>query len=59
MVAVCEGRGGVMSFYGGDYIDYCKYCDDRYSGIFKLKENENVFDGFDRWLREHGREVTE
>ena len=48
-----------MSFYGGDYIDYCKYCDDRYSGIFKLKENENVFDGFDRWLREHGREVRE
>lgn len=47
-----------MSFYGETYIDYCEYCDDRYSGIFKLKENENVFDGFDRWLKEHGREVT-
>lgn len=46
-----------MSFYGGTYIDYCKYCDDRYNGTFKLKENENVFDGFDRWLKEHGREV--
>ena len=32
-----------MSFYGGTYIDYCNYCDDRYSGIFKLKENENIF----------------
>jgi len=23
-----------MSFYGETYIDYCEYCDDRYSGIF-------------------------
>ena len=49
----------MMSFYGGDYIDYCEYCDDRYSGIFKLKENENVFDGFDRWLKKHGRKVAD
>jgi len=28
-----------MSFYGGTYIDYCKYCDDKYSGIFKLKKH--------------------
>ena len=57
MVAVCEGRGVVMSFYGGTYIDYCEYCDDRYSGKFKLKKNENVFDGFERWLKEHGLEA--
>ncbi len=27
-----------MSFYGGDYIDYCEYCDDRYSGIFVVTQ---------------------
>lgn len=27
-----------MSFYGGTFTDYCKYCDDKYSGIFKLKK---------------------
>lgn len=47
-----------MSFYGGTYIEYCMYCDDRYAGIFKLKENENVFDGFDRWLKEHSWNKT-
>ena len=29
-----------MSFYGGTYIDYCRYCDDRYSGIFELKKTK-------------------
>ena len=48
-----------MSFYGGTYIDYCKDGDARYNGIFKLKETENVFEGFDRWLKEHGKEVQE
>ena len=46
-----------MSFYGGDYIDYCEYCEDKYSGIFKLKKNEDWLNGFHRWLKEHGQEV--
>ena len=48
-----------MSFYGGTFVDYCKYCDDKYSGIFKLKKHEDAIKGFHRWLKEHGREVTE
>lgn len=47
-----------MSFHGVTYIEYCMYCDDRSAGKFKLKENENVFDGFDRWLKEHSRNKT-
>ena len=31
-----------MSFYGGTFTDYCKYCDDKYSGIFKLKKGEDA-----------------
>lgn len=32
-------------------INYGNYCYDRSHGIFKLKEHENVFDGFERWLK--------
>lgn len=46
-----------MSFYGGDFIDYCDYCDDKWSGKFKLKKNEDWLKGFHRWLKEHGQEV--
>lgn len=40
-------------FYGGTLADYIKYCDYRYSGKFKLKKGEDVFDGFTRWLKEN------
>lgn len=49
----------MMSFYGGTFTDYCKYCDDKYSGIFKLKKGEDAIKGFHRWLKEQGREVTD
>lgn len=29
-------------------------CEDRYSGKFKLKKHEDVFDGFARWLKDEG-----
>lgn len=48
-----------MSFYGGSYIDYCKYCDEKYSGIFKLKTNEEAIEGFHRWLKKQGREILD
>jgi hypothetical protein len=41
------------SFYGGTLADYIKYCDYRYSGKFKLKKDEDIFDGFTRWLKEN------
>lgn len=43
-------------FYGGTLADYIRYCDDRYSGKFKLKKHEDIFDGFSRWLKNEGVE---
>lgn len=48
-----------MSFYGGTFVDYCKYCDDKYSGFFKLKKHKDAIKGFHRWLKERGREVID
>lgn len=48
-----------MSFYGGTYTDYCEYCEDKYSGLFNLKDNEDSIKGFHRWLKEHGMEVED
>ena len=41
----------MTDFYGGTLADYIRYCDDRYSGKFKLKKHEDIFDGFSRWLK--------
>ena len=49
----------MVSFNSGTFKDYCDFCDDRYSGQFKLKENEGLFQAFDRWLKEHGKGVKE
>ena len=48
-----------MSFYGGTYIDYCEYCDENFSGIFKLKKHEDGIEGFHSWLKEHGRNILD
>ena len=40
-----------MSFYDLRNYDYFKYLDYTYKEIFKLKENENVFDVLYRWLK--------
>ena len=48
-----------MSFYGGTYIDYCQYCDEKCSGIFKLKKHEDAIEGFHRWLKKHGRKILD
>lgn len=46
----------MTDFYGGTLADYIRYCDDRYSGKFKLKKHEDIFDGFSRWLKNEGVE---
>ena len=43
----------MTDFCGGTLADYIRYCDDRYSGKFKLKKGEEIFDGFTRWLKEN------
>lgn len=43
----------MADFYGGTLADYIRYCDDRYSGKFRLKKGEDIFDGFTRWLKEN------
>lgn len=46
----------MTDFYGGTLADYVRYCDDRYSGKFKLKKHEGISDGFSRWLKNEGVE---
>lgn len=43
----------------GTFKNYCDFCEDRYSGRFKLKENEGLFQAFDRWLEEHKKDMEQ